>query len=147
MMIRLHPVFQGRETMLKFQWVVGVAAVLFAPLGARAADETYDLRGPAPELNQKFASKATMTIKDADTTMKVGGQTLKLNMTIVENKEEEAKVLAVKDRDVTKCQTKITKEKADFTTNLGGEDMSHTETAALEGETVISEKDGKKWKH
>jgi hypothetical protein len=135
--------------MLRLKWAVGAVAVLFAALnlGRAADDEKYDLRGPAPEVGQKFISTGTLKIKDADTTMKVAGQTLTLKLNLVVTSEEEAKVLAVKGRDVTKCQSKIIKERADVTATFGGEDMTHTEPTALEKETIISERDGKKWKH
>ncbi len=135
--------------MLKFKWVTATAAVLFTALGmGRAADDdTFDLRGPAPEKGQVFISKGTLKIKDADTTMKVAGQTINLKINLVVTSEEEAKVLAVAGRNVTKCQTKILKERADVTANFGGMEMNHTEPTALEKETVISERDGKKWKH
>lgn len=135
--------------MLRLKWVAGAAAVLFAALnlGRAADDDKFDLRGPAPEVGQKFISKGTLKIKDADTTMKVAGQTLNLKLNLVVTSEEEAKVLAIKGRDVTKCQTKVMKERADVTATFGGEDMTHTEPTALEKETIISERDGKKWKH
>jgi len=137
--------------MFKLKWVVGAAAVLCAALNlSRVAgedNETYDLRGPAPEKGQVFLSKGTLKISEADTTMKLAGQTIALKMTLLVTSEEEAKVLTVKGRDVTKCQTKIIKERADITATVGGEDMNHTEPTALEKETVISEREGKGWKH
>ncbi len=131
--------------MLKLKWTIGAVAVLFTALnlGRAADDETYDLRGPAPEKGQVFVSKSTLKIKDADTTIKVAGQAIDIKMTLLVTSEEEAKVLEVKGRDVTKCQTKVIKEQADVTAN----DMTHNEPTALEKETIISERDGKKWKH
>src|SRR5947209_18508720 len=103
--------------MFKFKWAVGAAAVLFTAinLGRAADDEAVELRGPGPQKGQVFVSKGTLKIKDADTTMKVAGQTINLKLDMVVTSEEEAKVLEVKDRDVTKCQTKIIKERADVT--------------------------------
>lgn len=135
--------------MLKFKLALGAVAVLFAAvnLGRAADDDTYDLRGPAPVKGQVFVSKGTLKIKDADTTMKVAGQTVNLKINLLVTSEEESKVLAVDGRNVTKSQTKITKERADVTANFGGQEMTHTEPTALEKETVISERDGKGWKH
>ncbi len=135
--------------MLRLKWVVGTVAVLFTAfnLGRAADDETYDLRGPAPEKGQVFVSKGTLKIKDADTTIKIAGQKIDVKMTLLVSSEEEAKVLAVKDRDVTKCQTKVIKERADITATVGGQEMTQTEPTALEKETIISERDGKMWKH
>src|SRR5262249_11435933 len=94
-------------------------------------------------------NKMTLTIKDADTTMSVLGQKLEGKMTMVVTGEEEAKVLAVEGRNVTKCQTKIIKEQAEVTANLAGMKLPpQTEPTALQGEIVISERIGdNKWKH
>src|SRR5947208_814749 len=61
----------------------GLAALVLAAGGwsrpaAAGDDKTYDLRGPAPKKDQVFVSKMTLKIKDADTTLKVMGQTIKL---------------------------------------------------------------------
>lgn len=135
--------------MFKLKCLMGAAVVLASAfsMGRAADDEAFDLRGPAPEVKQIYVTKGTLKIKDADTTMKLGGQSIDLKINLVVTSEEEAKVLAVNGRNVTKCQTKIIKERADVTASLGGQDMNHTEPAALENEIVISERDGKKWKH
>jgi len=135
--------------MHKIKWVVGAAAVLFTTLNlSRAADdETFDLRGPAPEKGQVLVSKGTLKIKDADTTVKVAGQEIEMKLDLTVTSEEEAKVIEVKGRDVTKCQTKIIKERADVNATFNGMKMNHTEPTALEKETIFSERDGKKWKH
>ncbi|MCI0702645.1 MAG: hypothetical protein L0241_16295 [Planctomycetia bacterium] len=136
--------------MHKLKWTIGVVAVLFSALNfSRAADdETYDLRGPAPKVKQVFVTKGTLTIKDADTTMKFLGMEKKGKLTMVVTSEEEAKVLAVKGREVIKCQTKIIKEQAEIKADIGGIEINETESTPLEKEIVISERtaDGK-WKH
>jgi len=136
----------------------GLAALLLVVGGQGTAkpvlgqdDKTYDLRGPAPQKGQVFVSTMKMKIKDADTTLKVMGQTLKLKMNMNMIDEEEQKILAVDGRNVTKCQTKVIKERAEITADIGG-GMTMTESTALEGEVIISErtadKDGKSsWKH
>jgi hypothetical protein len=130
--------------------LLGGLAVVLVSFGApsQAADESYDLRGPAPKKGQVFVSKTKLKIKDADTTLKVAGQTLEMKMTMDMTNEEEQKVLAVDGRLVTKSQCKITKDQADITANLGGMPMKINHKAELEGETVISERIGEnKWKH
>src|SRR5262245_48410419 len=94
------------------KWLAGAAAVLFTALSVSrgADDETYDLRGPAPEVKQTFVSKSTLKIKNADTTIKVAGQEVAMKLDLVVTSEEEATVLAVDGRNVTKCKTKIVKE-------------------------------------
>ena len=64
--------------------LAGGLAVVFGAAGGWAKpvaaqdDTTYDLRGPAPKVGQVFTSNMTLKIKDADTTLKVMGQTVKL---------------------------------------------------------------------
>ncbi|VTT99095.1 Marine sediment metagenome DNA, contig: S01H4_S12859 (Fragment) OS=marine sediment metagenome GN=S01H4_49482 PE=4 SV=1 [Gemmataceae bacterium] len=126
----------------------GLAAVVALAGGFAAADDkTYDLRGPAPTKGQVFVSKMTLKIKDADTTLKVMGMNLKLKMTMNVQGEEEQKVLTVDGRNVTKSQSKIVKERAEITTDFGGMNQAMTQPTELEGEVVISERVGDKWKH
>ena len=127
--------------------ILGGLAVLVAcgAAGRAADDETYDLRGPAPKKGQVFVSKGTLKITDADTKLKVMGQTVELKMTMNAKSEEEAKVLAVDGRNVTKCQTKIIKEIMEVSADIGGEAMSIP--SELQGEIIISERTGDTWKH
>jgi hypothetical protein len=135
--------------MLRIKCVVGAAAVLFTAfnLGRAADDETYDLRGPAPEVGQVMTHKETLKIKDADATVKVAGQKIDLKLDIVVTDEEVIKILAVKGRDVIKSQARIIKQRVDTTANVGGKKTSQTEPTELEKETIISVWDGKNWKH
>jgi hypothetical protein len=124
----------------------GLAAVLVGGGLGRAADEEYDLRGPAPKVDQVFVTKGTLKITNAETTLKVMGQTVNMKMTLKATSEEEAKVLAVNGRDVTRCRTKITKEIMDMTADLLGETMSIP--SELQGQVIISERKGENtWKH
>jgi hypothetical protein len=127
--------------------VVALSGGFGAARPPAAADETYDLRGPAPKVNQEFVNKMTLTIKDADAVLKVGEIKLDGTMSMVVTGEEEAKVLAVDGRNVTKCRTKIVKEQAEITANIGGVKQNKTEPTALQGEIVISTRVGDKWKH
>jgi hypothetical protein len=143
---RRKSAMRGFVTMGGLVAMLATAGAWSKPAAAQD-DKTYDLRGPAPTKGQVFASKMTLKIKDADTTLKVMGQTLKLKMTMDMIGEEEQKVLAVDGRNVTKCQSKIIKERADITTDFGG-GMTMSQPTELEGEIVISERVGEnKWKH
>ena len=111
-------------------------------------DTTYDLRGPAPTKGQVFLSKTKLKIKDADTTLKTMGQTIKAKVTMDVIGEEEQKVLAVDGRNVTKCQSKIIKDRSEMITDFGGMQNPEKMTNELEGEVIISERIGDgKWKH
>jgi hypothetical protein len=127
---------------------LGTVLALALGTGRAAQDEAFDLRGPAVQKGQVFVTKGKMVIKEADTTMSIGGQDLTLKMNLVVNSEEEAKVLAVKGRDVTKCQTKVIKEEAVVSGTLMGMDLPEmSEPGDLNKETIISEKVDGKWKH
>jgi hypothetical protein len=130
--------------MFRFRCAIGAAVVLFAALGfGRAQDDTFDLRGPAPQKGQVLVSKSTLKIKDADTVMRAAGEKVELKLTFLVTVEEEAKVLEVDGRNVTKCQIKIARDRTE--TSASG--LNQTEPSVLEKETVISTRDGKKWKH
>ena len=111
-------------------------------------DAAVDLRGPAPKKGTATVSKSVFKIKNADVKLQVAGMKLEAKQTLTATEEEEVKVLAVEGRQATKVQTKITKEKVETSTSLGGQDMNDTKAGDLEGEVIISErsKDGK-WKH
>ena len=127
---------------------IGTMLVAVGGVSRAEDDKAYDLRGPGPSKGQVFVSKMTLKIKDADTTLKIMGNNLKLKMTMNVIGEEEQKILAVDGRTVTKCQSKITKERAEITTDFGGMNMTMTQPTELEGEIVISERLGEnKWKH
>ncbi len=135
---------------MRTRTLAAMGAVLALALGTgRAAnDDTFDLRGPAAQKGQVFVTKGKMVIKDADTTMTIGGMDISLKMNLTVNSEEEVKVLAMKGRDVTKCQVKVLKEEAVVSGTLMGMDLPEmTEPGELNKETIISEKVDGKWKH
>lgn len=132
------------------RWAVGLAVLaVLAGSGAPAAgeDEAYDLRGPAPKKGQVYRSKGSITIKDGDLEMTVGGETIKAKQTMVLLGEEEDKVLAVEGRNVTRCQTRVIKDRISTVTDLGGQELKEDEPGDLEGEVLIGDRVGEgKWK-
>jgi hypothetical protein len=151
-MMREARAFNSKENPMRGTLLAGglLTAVMLSGAWSKPAvgqdEKVYDLRGPAPEKGQVFHSEMRLTIKNADTTIKVGGQKLDLKMTMDMIGEEEQKVLAVEGRNVTKSQAKILKERAEVT--VPGVADAKTESTELEGKIVISTrtKDGK-WKH
>lgn len=136
-------------------WVAGLAAFVAAALGAaapakavRPADDTYDLRGPAPKVGQTFASKGYFKVKDAKVVIKVAGETIRSKTTEGTITNYEIKYLAVEGRQATRVQTKIIKDATTILDNTDGEITEDKETSPLEGETVLSEFGGRrKWKN
>lgn len=131
--------------------VMGGSAILLLGMtcwvGAVQSGKTYDLRGPALRKGLTLQTNTTLNIKDADTTLKVMGQSLKMKMSMTMISDEEQKVLEVQGREVTKSQAHIRKERAIITSDFAG-GMEITQPTELEGQTVISELVGKgKWKH
>jgi hypothetical protein len=126
---------------------VGLAVLAFAGPVA-GDDEGYDLRGPAPKKGQVFHSKGTITVKNGDLVLTVGGDTTKAKQTLVLTGEEEDTVLAVEGRQVTRCRTRVIKDRVSTVTDLGGQEVKDEEPGELEGEVLISERIGEgKWKH
>ena len=124
-----------------------LASLAFA-LPALAADDTYDLRGPAPKKGLTVTRKSTMKIKDADVTVTVMGQKIELKQNLLIVNEDEDEVLEVKGREVQKLKTKILKDSVNTATEINGAEMKEDKAGDLEGETVVAEKgkDGK-WKN
>jgi hypothetical protein len=113
-----------------------------------AADDTYDLRGPAPKEKQVLVTKTTFKIKAADVVIKIAGMTLNAKQDLFATSEEEVKTLTVGGRQATKVQTKVTKDKVETVTTLGGQEIKDNKTGDLHGEILISERTGEgKWKH
>lgn len=130
-------------------WAAAVlaGAVGLGELRARP-DETYDLRGPAPQKGQVYVSKTVMRVKNADVTVKAAGQTLNIKQTMTMNGDEEEKVLAVEGRQVTKSQAKVIKDEVKTVAEFGGQKQEDTKKNELQGEVIISERTGDgKWKH
>ena len=129
------------------RWAVGFAvlAVLAGPVAGE--DEAYDLRGPAPKKGQVYHSKGSITIKEGDLELVVGGDTIKGKQTMVLSGEEEDKFLAVEGRNVTRCQTRVLKDRISTVTDLGGQEIKDEEPGDLEGEVLIGDRTGEgKWK-
>ena len=130
--------------------ILGLAALLAGAmgLGRAAQDETYDLRGPAPVKGQVYVNKSVMKVKNANVTVKVGGQALELKQSMTMSGDEEEKVLAVSGRQVTKSQAKVIKDVVDTVADFGGQKQSDSKKNELQGEVIISERTGEgKWKH
>ena len=126
---------------------LSLLAVLALGLPAFAADDTYDLRGPAPKKGLTIVRESTLKIKDADVTVTVMGQKIELKQNLVIVNEDEDEVLEVKGRDIVKLQTKIKKDTVNTASNINGMEMNEDKSGELEGEVVNTEKvkDGK-WK-
>jgi len=126
----------------------GLALALAVLAPARAEDEAYDLRGPAPAKDQVTVTKTTFKITNADVVLMVGGMKLEATQTLTASAEEHVKVLAVEGRQATKVQTKVVKEQVESSTRIAGQNIDEKKPGELQDETIISErvKDGK-WKH
>lgn len=126
----------------------GVVLFLLASVGWASADDTYELRGPAPVKGQVVVSKTTFVIKDGAVTIKAGGVSLEGKQTMTANTEERTEALAVDGRQITKAQVKVVKDTADTVITIGEMEMKDSKAGELEGETVISERNAQgKWKH
>jgi len=120
----------------------------FLALAAPAADEAYDLRGPAPIKGQTIDTRSTLLLKDSTVRLTIAGQTLKIKQTMTITSHEEEKFLAIDGRQVTKTQAKILKDHTKTIANFMGEDTTEEQDGDLAGEVIVSERlaDGK-WKH
>ncbi len=126
----------------------GLALALAVLAPARAEDEAYDLRGPAPAKGQVTVTKTTFKITNADVVLMVGGMKLDATQTLTAFAEEHVKVLAVEGRQATKVQTKVVKEQVESSTKIAGQNIDEKKPGELQDETIISERtENGKWKH
>jgi len=123
---------------------VGLLAGLVALPGFARDDEAFDLRGPAPKKGQVYQAKGSFTIKNANSVIKLGGQTVKSKVTEQTTSENEVEVLSVDGRQVKRCRTRIIKD----VTDSKDDEEDSSEVSPLQGEVVLSEWTGtRKWKH
>ena len=124
---------------------LSLLALLAFGLPAFAADDTYNLRGPAPAKGLTVVRKETMKIKDADVTVTVMGMNIDLVQTLDAVSEEEIEVLEVQGREIVKVRSTIGKESVNTVSSVNGNDMKEDKTSVLQGERIIAEKgkDGK----
>lgn len=131
----------------QFSLFMGAFAISLSVGLARGADETYDLRGPAPKKGQGVKATMKFNMKGADFAVTVSGTQLNGKMDMFTTTEKEAEVLGVDGRNITKLRTKINKDEMKRKTSIAGMDNDETENKELAGETIISELVEKKWKH
>jgi len=126
----------------------GVVLFLLVSVGRVSADDTYELRGPAPVKGQVLVSKTKFEIKGATVAIKAGGVNLEGKQSMTANTEERTEAIAVDGRQITKAQVKVIKDSADTVITIADNEMKDTKAGELEGETVISERGAQgKWKH
>lgn len=126
--------------------ILFVLSAFSLPLGA--ADETFDLRGPAPKKGQTIVTDSTLHLKDSTVLLTINGQKLKIKQDMTITSKEEEKFLAVEGRQVIKSQARVLKDHTKTIANFMGEDTTEDKDGDLAGEVIVSErlKDGK-WKH
>jgi hypothetical protein len=121
-------------------------ALLLASVSA--ADEGYDLRGPAPVKGQRFTVTSRFAMKGADVELSLGGGAkLEGKMDLTSSSEKEEEILGVDGREVTKMRTKIVKDETKTKTSISGMTEDKTEKKELVGQIVFSEKAKGGWKH
>lgn len=135
--------------MTKIRWQYGLALVAvawFIPT-VQAADDVYDLRGPAPKKGQVFVDHSVFTMKNANIAIGIGGIKLEGKMDMVHTTDKEIEFLGIDGRKVVKLRTKVLKDETKRKTTINGESMDETEKRELTGEIVFSEQIKDKWKH
>jgi hypothetical protein len=133
----------------KYAICFGLLAICLAFAGrVIAADEVYDLRGPAPKKGQVFVEKSKFTLKDASVSLTIADNKLEGKMDTVSNSEKEVEILGVDGRDVVRVRTRVIKDETVRKTSIGdAAPQKETDKKALQGEIVFSELVNKKWKH
>lgn len=133
--------------MQRTTWAAGLGLILAAvPAGRAGDDDTFDLRGPAPQKGQVFVAKGFFKIKDAKSVLKADDNVIRSKVSETTTTEYEITVLAVEGRQITKVKTRLVKDATETVDTTDGETNTDTEPSPLEGETVLGEFGGtRKW--
>ena len=119
--------------------------VMVLVFGAARADDTFDLRGPAPQKGTQFTTAGKLKVAGADAEMKRGDAVVKFKLDLTVTLEEDVKLLDVNGREITKLQTKLRRGRVETVGLAKG--AAQVEPSVLEQETVVGVFDGKTWKH
>jgi hypothetical protein len=111
-----------------------------------SSEPAHNLLGPAPQVGQVYRDETRVTITNATLTATAGGMSDTAQADIVADGVYEEEILAVADGRVTKSRTRFVTERFKVTARSRGQTETHSDTSPLEGETVLSEKVGERWK-
>jgi hypothetical protein len=130
------------------KYMLATVAAVLTMVSAMAADEKYDLRGPAPTKGQVTVTQMKMVIKEAETTVVVGGMKIAMTMTMNFQGNEEIEALEVDGRQITKSREKVVKDGVHVKAIVFGQSNEEDKAGELEGESVVGtrSKDGK-WEY
>jgi hypothetical protein len=106
-----------------------------------------NLLGPAPQVGQVYRDEVKVTITNGTLTITAGGISETAQADIAVDGVYEEEILAVADGRVTKSRTRFVTERLKLTARSRGQTETHSDTGPLEGETVLSEKVGERWKN
>jgi hypothetical protein len=123
------------------------AILLTFSASARAADDEYDLRGPASVKGQIISLSAKTNYKNAVRTMRVGDRAIEDRFNDVTTKEKETEVLAVDNGVATKVRIKIAKDVSEETRSKGKRMARTTRQNRLDGQILFGELVKGEWKY
>jgi hypothetical protein len=114
---------------------------------AMAADELFDLRGPAPKAGQVYVETSAFDIKDGKVSIE-RSSTIEGKIERHSASETEVEILKVDGRNAVKLRTKVVKDSSGSVVKVDGQDpIRKSETKALQGKFVINELVSNKWSH
>jgi ribosomal protein S6E (S10) len=127
----------------------GLVAVTLLSSSAvvRAAEEEYDLRGPAPVKGQIITLSSKTNYKNAVRTIKTGGNTIEDRFNEVTTKEKETEVLAVENGVATRVRVKVVKDVSEESRAKGKRTARATRPNRLDGQVLFGELVKGEWKY
>lgn len=121
--------------------------LLVLPLNVRAADEVYDLRGPAPIKGQIITLANKTNYKNALRTIKSGDRAIEDRFNDVTTKERETEVLAVENGSATRVRVKVVKDVSEETRVKGKRMARSARPNRLDGQILFGELTKGEWKY
>lgn len=113
----------------------------------RAADDEYDLRGPASIKGQVISLSSKTNYKNAVRKMKAGDNSFEDRFNDMTTKEKETEVLAVENGVATRVRVKVTKDVSEETRTKGKRMARKTQPNRLDGQILFGELVKGKWKY
>ncbi len=133
---------------LHFRAGLALSLLCFLSVAARAADEEYNLRGPAPVKGQVITLSNKTNYKNAVRTIKSGDRAIEEDrFSDVTMKEKETEVLAVENGVAKHVRIKIIKDISEEARQKGKRTVRRTRENRLHGQVLFGERAKDEWKY
>lgn len=120
---------------------------LCLPLSVFAADEEYDLRGPASVKGQIITFTNKTNYKNALRTVKSGDRSFDDRFEDITTKEKETEILNVANGEASSIRIKVIKDSSEEIRQKGKRTVRRTRANTLDGQFIYGERTKDGWKY